>query len=713
MNTFLPTLQFQTGLQNLMQGGQHAHGHMNPVAGVGLPSMDNPNQPGFMAGSMGGAAVAGGAISAPFGGTLGTPGVAGGSGPEDPRRARNRVRETPGMGMMPPLPFGGYRRLGGPVSPGVAYIGGEDGPELFVPRVPGFIVPNDALSTRGPKPGSRMGGLLSDRGPAGAQSGPLSSRGPVPMGGGMTPARRMKIAERRLASQGDVVGAARMADSRQWAERMSPVAGLPQVPTSVPGARVPGPQPLPPSGKLVPGSSSGSMVWQPDASAPVAATDSDGFQLPLTPAGEARRGLPLTGVDEDGFPLPLTEAGKSARSLPAGGNAIPPSTEDSRPMGPSPIDHGRFPLSPMLLPKEQMDAMRVSGLPMIPGMYAEAPPRFVEHKAGGMNMIVDNTTGKYVNSYTPESAPVPGWMNQPGTNLLMPTLGGKPNPALGMFQATPNPGWGARADSAGQRMPQARIEPLAKEKPAGPPPTKTFKRGFEDVDMQWNAELQGWEPVKFLDANKDGIDDRTQHPPGAGGAAAPVQGSGQTKAGTPFRLSGQVPAANHSSPAALSEEQQSLANARFLYQTSGYADDTPLREHFAKFPGSGAKAYAEQQQTRMVAQDAQRAQSARANEMEAAANRARADRQGLLPKLAAGAAKTPEALAQAGSALAGGVKAAEQAAKSAAIKGTIAAANIGLNVARGARNVFMGNPAKSPEELEWEEFQRWKQSQKK
>lgn len=38
--------------------------------------------------------------------------------------------------------FGGFRESGGPVSPGRAYVVGEKRPELFVPRVPGVIVPN-------------------------------------------------------------------------------------------------------------------------------------------------------------------------------------------------------------------------------------------------------------------------------------------------------------------------------------------------------------------------------------------------------------------------------------------------------------------------------------------------------------------------------------------------------------------------------------------
>lgn len=38
--------------------------------------------------------------------------------------------------------FGGYRRYGGPVDPLKKYIIGENGPEMFVPDVPGTVVPN-------------------------------------------------------------------------------------------------------------------------------------------------------------------------------------------------------------------------------------------------------------------------------------------------------------------------------------------------------------------------------------------------------------------------------------------------------------------------------------------------------------------------------------------------------------------------------------------
>ncbi|MDO5658286.1 MAG: tape measure protein [Paracoccus sp. (in: a-proteobacteria)] len=41
--------------------------------------------------------------------------------------------------------FGGFRASGGPVSPGRAYIVGERGPEMIVPKTPGTVIPNHAL----------------------------------------------------------------------------------------------------------------------------------------------------------------------------------------------------------------------------------------------------------------------------------------------------------------------------------------------------------------------------------------------------------------------------------------------------------------------------------------------------------------------------------------------------------------------------------------
>jgi hypothetical protein len=44
--------------------------------------------------------------------------------------------------------FGGFRANGGPVSPGKAYMVGERGPEMIVPRAGGMVIPNERLASR-------------------------------------------------------------------------------------------------------------------------------------------------------------------------------------------------------------------------------------------------------------------------------------------------------------------------------------------------------------------------------------------------------------------------------------------------------------------------------------------------------------------------------------------------------------------------------------
>ena len=45
--------------------------------------------------------------------------------------------------------FGGFRASGGPVASGRSYVVGERGPEMFVPKTPGTIIPNHALGQGG------------------------------------------------------------------------------------------------------------------------------------------------------------------------------------------------------------------------------------------------------------------------------------------------------------------------------------------------------------------------------------------------------------------------------------------------------------------------------------------------------------------------------------------------------------------------------------
>jgi hypothetical protein len=124
-----------------------------------------------------------------------------------------------------PLPFGGFRQEGGPVQPGRAYIVGERGPEMIVPQQPGMVVPNDAL-----------------------RSGSLASRPAVPVGRGMTPERRLEIAQRRAITRGDdrtVNDIARFQSFQgiqqgwQQGRQRAPMMGMPPpMPARGPGARM-------------------------------------------------------------------------------------------------------------------------------------------------------------------------------------------------------------------------------------------------------------------------------------------------------------------------------------------------------------------------------------------------------------------------------------------------------------------------------------------
>ncbi|HEX3943799.1 MAG TPA: hypothetical protein VHW69_06915 [Rhizomicrobium sp.] len=49
------------------------------------------------------------------------------------------------------LPIGGARASGGPVDAGLAYLVGEQGPEMFVPQGAGSIVPNGTVAPSRPQ----------------------------------------------------------------------------------------------------------------------------------------------------------------------------------------------------------------------------------------------------------------------------------------------------------------------------------------------------------------------------------------------------------------------------------------------------------------------------------------------------------------------------------------------------------------------------------
>lgn len=150
-----------------------------------------------------------------------------------------------------PLPeFGGFRARGGPVLPGRAYMVGERGPEMIVPQTPGMVIPNGAV----PSPMNR-----------GYAPGSLAGRGPVPVGRGIDdPARQSERLNRIARQQFGQTGDPSLMLSMNWRNRMGPApAPTPAFTPPLPMA----PAAAAPTGRLVPGISAGSMVWQPDATA--------------------------------------------------------------------------------------------------------------------------------------------------------------------------------------------------------------------------------------------------------------------------------------------------------------------------------------------------------------------------------------------------------------------------------------------------------------
>ena len=108
------------------------------IAGGG--AMESAGAGGLLKNIPGGNAKAGGGILSAIGKVFGFGGGAGGG--EGIGSMDTSVATSDGT--MAPLDFGGFMAGGGDVSPGTAYMVGENGPERFVPSQAGTIVPHGA-----------------------------------------------------------------------------------------------------------------------------------------------------------------------------------------------------------------------------------------------------------------------------------------------------------------------------------------------------------------------------------------------------------------------------------------------------------------------------------------------------------------------------------------------------------------------------------------
>jgi hypothetical protein len=282
------------------------------------------------------------------------------------------------------LPFGGFRATGGPVMPGRGYIVGERGPEMFVPAAPGMVLPNAAGNN-----GSRIAQSPMNRPYAEmpGSSGSLAGRAVRKIGRSANdPQRATEMAARQMRSRGDLAGAANLL---QRGALFDARMGGGMAPSAMPS---PAPAPLPPmspGGKLVPGRSAGSMVWQPDAppviDVPAAPTSPPMGRAPMAPPALP----PPAPAEEPVNPFQLDPLGNfvnpSAGMVPSGFNAM----------------NDQLARNPALFP----------GLPPPPpGLYgAEAPP------AAGIMPLPGSDYGMVMKQGQPVGSTVP--LKQPDAPL--------------------------------------------------------------------------------------------------------------------------------------------------------------------------------------------------------------------------------------------------------------------------------------------------------
>lgn len=201
------------------------------------------------------------------------------------------------------------------------------------------------------------------------------------------------------------------------------------------------------------------------------------------------------------------------------------------------------------------------------GTGVPPPPRFNEVSAGGMNIIVDNNTGKQVAAYKPEPVrPPPTFeMRQDATGAFRQFFDGQPIPGEPTYTGQIVPGSYVRRETQGKPAPMQYI-------PNMPQPTQKVTVNDDGTVTRSYTEPRGESPA-----------------PAAGGAAPPpvertTQSGVKVRVSTPgatVMQTGQMPNEAYANPLT---PEQSLAAARQEYAATG--NDAALRRHFQQFPSA-------------------------------------------------------------------------------------------------------------------------------
>jgi hypothetical protein len=361
------------------------------------------------------------------------------------------------------VPFGGFRAMGGPVMPGRAYVVGERGPELIMPAGPGMVVPNAATT------GSRIGRSPMNRPYAEmpGSGGSLANRPTRAIGRSANdPQRASEMAARQMRSRGDFAGAANVLQRNALFD-----ARLNGMPPSAPAASMPAPMAPPvPGGRLVPGRSAGSMVWQADA--PPSLPASGDLMPGLAPAPQR---LPLP-ADTAPAPLPMPE-----------------------PLNPLQLDPLGNYVNPQPMTPPGFGAMnQAKGLPPPPpGLYgAEAPPPVDVARLPGTDYVAPIFNGKVSAQTLPMKQPdAPLTLEPvPGTNIMLPRGAGADRVPIMENRGTiesPRPS----ADTMGPMPGMPDLRPLNRNGGAPKPPSG-IQYTYDDNGRVTGGFYPRWDEAK-------------------------------------------------------------------------------------------------------------------------------------------------------------------------------------------------------------------------
>ena len=206
------------------------------------------------------------------------------------------------------------------------------------------------------------------------------------------PQRMQQIAMRRLRSEGNFQDAAALAQNQAWLDARLGGGRSPMMMPAMPPAPNQAPtlpaMPAIPGGRLVPGRSGGSMVWQPDAPPTRSMPSAPASSPPAMPS------LPMPSMSPPAMP---------AAAMPI----VPPQLEGSNPLTGMPLND-----RPPTLPFGTV-GQGMQGFPGIapppPGLYGEAPPLVSSIAIPGTTqmqpMIQGQPKGAPIERFKPAEAP--------------------------------------------------------------------------------------------------------------------------------------------------------------------------------------------------------------------------------------------------------------------------------------------------------------------